>query len=197
MAISTPVASETAKKTLGVWIAPGLGQAWGGELKPIMGKLFVEQMAPMPWLPPGWLAAVRDLQAQYPNDLVRVAPSQLASGVPIPDMPAFITSDPAKVAVWQTIFKSNESMIGKFAANKADEGRAEWNSLQRKAAFWDGAYRLAVAARDFVPNSIGFVAGNLWNGLGWKLKLMIGIGVVGAGFWFGPKILKTIKSARG
>jgi len=182
--------SAVATKTLGVWISPGLGQAWGGGLKAPLMDLYTSRVGGLPWLPPGWLVQVRELQARFPDDLVRVAPAYARLAIN-PDLPAWIGESKQRADVWQEIFAATNSAVGKFAAGKQAEGKPELDRLARNAVFWDRAYNIAVSVRDFVPNTVGFVGKSLWSGLGWKLKLMIGIAAVGAGLYFCPSLRRN------
>lgn len=191
--------SAVATKTLGVWISPGLGQAWGGGLKAPLMDLYTARVGGLPWLPPGWLVQVRELQARFPDDLVRIAPAYARLALN-PDLPKWITVDNQRAGVWQEIAKATDAAVGKFAAGKQSEGKPELDRLNANAAFWNRAYNIAVTVRDFVPNTVGFIGSNLWNGLGWKLKLMVAIAAVGAGIYFFPKVAPklgvTLKSLK-
>lgn len=191
--ISTPSQEAAIRKAFGVWLSPGLGVAWEGKLKGEMSRLFVTRVAQLPWLPPGWLASVQDIQSRYPDDLVRIAPS-MGSIHPNPESPSWILADPDRLAAWQVIAKACDSAIVKFAAAKQDEGRAELQRLYDNAAFWDKAYNLAVAVRDAVPNAAGFIGSSLWNGLGWKWKLAIGFAATAAVVWYLPKLKSMAKA---
>lgn len=194
MAISTPSKEAAIRKAFGTYLSPGLGVAWEGKLKNEMSKLFVLRVSQLPWLPPGWLAQVQDVQSRYPDDLVRIAPS-MGSIHPNAESPDWILEDPERVAAWQVIAKASDSAISRFAAAKQDEGRAELQRLYDNAAFWDKAYRIAVGVRDAAPNAAGWVVSSLWNGLGWKWKLALGVAGVAAVVTYWPKLAKLAKSA--
>ncbi len=185
-----------ARKAFGILIQPGLGVAWSGKLKTEMDRLFVTRVAGIPWLPPGWLANVRDIQSRYPDDLVRIAPS-MGSIHPNAESPAWILSDPARVAAWQVVALASSKVQSAFAAAKQDEGKAELQRLYNNAAFWDATYKLAVSVRDAAPNAVGWVGSNLWNGLGWKLKLALGLAGAVALYVYFPKLAKAAKAIPG
>ncbi len=195
MAISQS-AEAGARKAYGIYVSPGLGGIWEGRLKTEMDRLFVTRMASIPWLPAGWLAGVRDLQSRYPDDLVRIAPAMGRSLIPNPESPDWLLQDQARIDAWQVIAKASDNAIIQVAAGKQAEGKAELDQLYANAAFWDRAYNLAVGVRDAVPNAIGWVGSNLWNGLGWKLKLGLAIAGAAAAYYYWPKLAKLAKAAR-
>jgi hypothetical protein len=194
MAISI-TAEAGAKKAYGIMVSPGLGVAWNGDLKRLMTTLFTTRVANIPWLPVGWLAGVEDLQARFPDDLVRIGPS-MGSIHPNPDMPDWILNSQDRMDAWMAIYRASNDAIVSYAAGKQAEGKAQLDALYRNAAFWDGAYNLAVNIRDAVPNAAGFIGSSLWNGLGWKWKLVIGVAGVAAVGWYWPKLARLAKSVR-
>ncbi len=189
----TVSAEAAAKKLYGIMVSPGLGVAWNGDLKRQMNVLFTTRVANIPWLPPGWLASVLDLQSAFPDDLVRIAPS-MGSIHPNPDMPAWILTNQERMDAWMEIYRASNDAIVQYAKGQQDAGRAVLDALYARAAFWDAAYNLAVNVRDAVPNAVGWVGSSLWNGLGWKWKLALGFVAVSAGVWYFPKIAKLAKS---
>jgi hypothetical protein len=190
----TITAEAGAKKLYGIMVSPGLGVAWNGDLKRQMSVLFTGRVSNIPWLPPGWLNAVQDLQARYPDDLVRIAPS-MGSIHPNPDMPDWILNSQDRMDAWMAIYKASNDAIVSYAAGQQAAGKAQLAALYASAAFWDGAYNLAVNIRDAAPNAAGFVVSSLWNGLGWKWKLALGVGGAAAVVWYWPKLAKLAKSA--
>ncbi len=186
-------AEAGAKKLLGIMVSPGLGMAWNGDLKRQMSTLFTTRVANIPWLPPGWLAAVEDLQSRYPDDLVRIAPS-MGSIHPNPDMPDWILNSQDRMDVWMEIYRGSNDAIVSYAKGQQEAGRAQLDALYARAAFWDAAYNLAVNIRDAVPNAAGFIASSFWNGLGLKWKLILGVAAAGAVVWYWPVIAKATKA---
>ncbi len=156
--------------------------------------LFTTKVANIPWLPAGWLAAVEDLQSRFPDDLVRIAPS-MGSIHPNPDMPDWILKSQDRMDVWMEIYRASNDAIVSYAKGQQEAGRAQLDALYARAAFWDAAYNLAVSVRDAVPNAVGFIGSSLWNGLGLKWKLILGVAVVGAGVWYWPQLSKLAKTA--
>ncbi len=187
-------AEAAAKKLYGIMVQPGYGVAWSGDLKRQMSILFTTRVANIPWLPPGWLASVQDLQSAFPDDLVRIAPS-MGSIHPNPDMPAWILVSQDRMDAWMEIYRASNEAIVSYAKGQQDAGKAALDALYRRAAFWDAAYNLAVNVRDAVPNAVGFIGSSFWNGLGLKWKLILGVAGVGAVVWYWPKLAKLAKAA--
>lgn len=147
---------QDTERRLGVWLGTGLGNAWP-EVKDLAAKIYGDRVAGLPWVPSGWLTEVRALQLANPQDVVRPSPAVLVSGLPYPDAPAWIDST-EKRQVWQDLFQAFNEALGAYAADKAAAGRAELNRLWAAAAFWDFAYRAAVAIRDAPANLVATVA---------------------------------------
>lgn len=159
--IATASRDRAAALQYGVQFVYGLGMAWP-ETKALVGRIYEKRMGKLPWLPKDWLAGVMALQQQYPDDLVIVAPArrpqvsptgQFVSedGPPAADLPLFLDSD-AKLDAWQSIWRDMQKGRNQYAAAKAAAGRAELDDLYAAAAFWDGAYKIAVFARDLPSN---------------------------------------------
>ncbi len=184
---------DAAEKAYGVTVIPGLGMAYA-ELKPIMADLFTKRAAIIPWIDNGWVSAVSTLQKNNPNDLVVANPSNGKSGIANKTAPSWQNAE--QRAVWTEFASVCQSAIAAYAQGQQEAGKSALNGLYRNAAFWDRAYKIAVATRDAVPNAIGFVGSSLWNGLGAKWKIIIGLGLVGAGVYFALPYIKGVKSLK-
>lgn len=178
---------------LGVWISPGLGQAYPELRDGIMMRVFGDRVASVPWVPQNWLASVRALQANNPTGLVRIGPAKLlGSAVRAPDAPSFADTQ-AKLDWWQSLFDASNAAVGKYAAQQQAAGKAELDKLYANAAFWNtglGATAITVATtiRDLPKNAVGAVLDGAGSVAGGVLKKLLGswivwVGLVGvAGF---------------
>lgn len=182
--------SDIAQKSLGVYITQGLGSAYP-ELKRLSAQLFAERVAKIPWLPESWLGDVNALQARFPADLVRIAPSRVLL-VKSPMAPAWLDS-PAKVDAWQELFTAHSAIVANFARGEVDKGRAELERVNADAEFWDRLYRIAVSVRDAVPNAVGGIVSNFIRGIGWKWGAIIVIGGIGAVYLYRKSLLSKLR----
>lgn len=144
---------------LGVMDQPGLATGYP-ELVRLLNRLFSDKVAKLPWVPRSWLPAVAELQAKNPGDLIKLAPALNVLGFRQEGCPSFADTDD-KAAVWATIYKAQQDAIGAYAAKQAEEGAAELRALEADAAFWDGAYKLAVTVRDLPSTVVKATAGGV------------------------------------
>lgn len=142
MSDTNPEPLSQTVQPFGVYVQPGIGNAYP-ELKKQELALIVKA-GTIPWLPQGWLDAVRDLDKSNPSALIKFAPSGTfkANGTP-----AFLNS-PERVKVWDDLAASSSRAQMLYAQDQAAAGKAELEALYAKAAFWDSAYNIAVAIRD-------------------------------------------------
>lgn len=141
-------ASDYAWKTLGLYISPGMGKAIPAT-QASMREIIQGRMAGLKFLPDGWNTAVAGLIAQFPDDLVRVAPPFLLNGIRNPQTPDFLNT-PEKLAVWQEIWQSSDAAIVKAAKGYQDDAAADLAALQADADFWNKAYTLYRKVADAV-----------------------------------------------
>jgi hypothetical protein len=136
--------------TLGIFAQPGLATGYPA----LVGKLdriYADRVAKLPWVPPTWLAAVREVQAKNPGDLMRPTPGYNALGARGAEAPSFADTD-EKLKVWHTIYNVHNDAIVAYAKKMQEEGASKLAGLYADAAFWDGAYKLAKVARDLPAN---------------------------------------------
>lgn len=157
--------SDAAWKSWGVYIQPGIGEAYP-ELNTKLQNFYRDKVSKIPWIPPGWYDAVSGMQANFPGSQVRIAPALMATGAVNKLAPDWLDSD-AKRQYWQELFTEASSIVQKYAAGKAEEGRAELDRLYANAAFWDRAYNIAVAIRD-APANVVKAAGEVATGIAWE-----------------------------
>ncbi len=136
--------SSMTGEGLGVWISPGLGMAYP-ELKTRLLELYRDKVSRLDFVPAGWFALVKKLQDSMPNDLVRIAPSQLANGSPIENMPEWTNSSPRVNNAWQSLFNATNEAVVQFAQQQQSKGKAELDRLYANARFWDTAYKVGQA----------------------------------------------------
>lgn len=127
---------DTNRIQLGVWLAPSLGEAWGGELKRILQRLYGERVAGVQWIPRDWLARQRKLQDANPTALVRIGPATLIGGARAAEAPEFADT-PAKLRWWQELFDLANAAVAKYSAGQAAAGKAELDRLYADAEFWN------------------------------------------------------------
>lgn len=191
----------------GVMFIPGLAMGYP-DLVPMVQKIFSDRIAKLPWVPSTWLEGVQKLQSDYPEDLVTIAPSRRAktdatgrwvgdNGPASAQAPLFLDDD-AKLDAWMSIYSDLNSARSKYAAAQAAAGRRELDALYAKAAFWDGAYRIAVFVRDAPGKAIGAVGAGIFDFAGSMFKnitgkslvtwIILGILVIcGVWFWLRPE----------
>ena len=138
---------------LGLYLLPGVGSAWP-ELKKIEFELIEKTGKTLIWLPQGWLNAAQDLDRANPGALLKFNTTSGTGNI----VPPFLNT-PEKIAVWNSLRQASDDAQKSYAANEAATGRAIINSKLAQAAFWDGAYNLAVTIRD-VPKTVISAAGD-------------------------------------
>lgn len=160
--------NDAATLQYGVYITPGLGMAWP-EIKDLANKIYKDRIARLPWIPADWLAGVQALQAQRPDDFVRIAPSRMAKmeggrfvsdmGAPQRNNPLFLDTD-QKIDAWMSIHRDMQAAVVRYAAAQAAAGRAELNRLNANAEFWSACYKIAVFTAE-LPSNIASGFGGL------------------------------------
>lgn len=144
----------------GVHLQPGIGRAWP-ELKANLDRLYADKIAPLPWVPRDWLAAVREIQTKYPDDVVLPVPASRPQNLGrLAEAPSWVVT-PDQVAAWDIIWSTVQEAYVAYAKRLADEGAAKLAALYAQAAFWDGAYKLAKFARDLPAAAVRAVGGGL------------------------------------
>lgn len=180
-------AEAAAKKQFGIYVSPGLGIAWQGQLKGVMSKLFTTRIASIPWLPAGWLAGVQDLQSAFPDDLVRISPA-MGSIHPNVDMPSWILQSKERMDAWQTIATASDNAISLFAKGQQDAARAGLDALIANADFWDALYKIDLAIASLPGKAVDAVTGGVFRALtmNWQVVAVVGIGAL---IWFNRKTI--------
>ena len=112
------------------------GNAWP-DLRNILSEIY-NKIGAAPWLPPGWLGRVNELHGK---DSMLLIPTP--ASVRNPPAISFIKS-PEQAAWWNEFERRANAALQLYAAKKSAEGRIEMQRANDDAAFWDGAYRLAV-----------------------------------------------------
>lgn len=195
--------------TLG--IMPQAGWATGyPDLVRMLNRIYSDKIAGMPWVPRSWLAATQAIQAKFPTDLMRPTPALDGLGRRSALAPSWADTD-AKLAAWGTIYDTVNDAIKAYGAAQQEIGRGELAALEADAAFWDGAYRLAVTVRNLPANVVGAVGGGISSFVGtflpeslkayakaitWALALLIIGGLV---LWYRKRfagLLKGLKVAK-
>ena len=189
--------------TLGMRVQPGLATGYPA----LVGKLdriYADRVAKLPWVPRTWLAAVRDVQAKNPADLIRPTPGFNALGARGNEAPSWADT-PAKLTAWHTIYTAHNDAIVAYAKEMQEDGESELNALYADAAFWDGAYKLAVFTRDLPSNVVSTVGGGISSFVGtflpeslkayakwvtWGLVLLIVGGLI---LWYRRKLGAIVK----
>lgn len=184
--------------TLGIRAQLGLAMGYP-DLVRMLNRIYIDKVSKLPWVPPTWLAAVQALQAKYPNDLMRPTPGYDAIGRRGQEAPSFADTD-AKLTAWDNIRKAVDDAIVAYAAKQAEIGAAKLRQLEADAAFWDGAYRLAVTVRDLPSNVVSGAARGVSSFVGtflpeslkayakwitWAIVLLIVAGVIA---WYRGKL---------
>lgn len=181
---------------LGVYRQPGQRAAYP-ELHTLLLKIYRDRVAKLPFVPGYWMGGVMALMDANPDDLIQLSPVATANGTPIiGDVPVFVGSDAAKRKAWQVVVDVMTSAKMKFVEGKLDEGRAEMEAAYASAEFWDTLYNVAVAARDAVPNAIGWTVGKFWEGLDTKWRLALFVAALAGGTYLIVKLggVRTIVS---
>lgn len=175
---------------LGVWISPGIGQAYP-ELKTILAKLRNDRIAKLPWLPVAWASQVQAVQDANTTALVRLYPARNLAGSANATIPAWLSSDGARMDAWQAIVKAQDAAIKQYAANDAANGKAELDRLQADAAFWNSPLMTAaintqqalINAPSAIAGAAGTLVSDVFSGFLKKSWWVIGLVVVGYIVW--------------
>lgn len=197
-AINPVTSGEAARNLYGAMLQAGLGGAYP-ELKRKMAAIF-DRVASLPWVPASWKSGVLNIQAQYPDDLVKLGPVIGTNGAALSERPLFLDT-PEKLKFWQDMYYSQQKAIQLFAEQKNREGLAELDSALADAAFWDAAYKLAVTVRDAPGKTLDAVTGGVVafvkNNFAFSILLVTAIGV---GVWLkwggGMATLKSLTKGK-
>lgn len=173
------------------------------EWKPLGERLLAlyAQLSRVPGVPASWMPQVQaEIQA---GALVR--PFQPAFGGNLrTDIPAWLTASPSLQSTWADVAKAAEKAVNLYANQRRIEGLEEVAALTRRAAFWDAAYRSAVAIRDAPKNAVAAtlsgvqdVAGGLaWTVLKspivWVSLAVVAVALIGPG-----KVARAAMKAKG
>lgn len=191
---------------LGVMDQPGLAMGYPALVR-MLGRIYADKVAKLPWVPASWLEAVTALQAKNPEDLIRPTPGVDALGRRGQMAPSFADTDD-KLQAWHRIYGAVNDAIVAYAAKQQEVGAARLRQLEADAAFWDGAYKLAVTVRDLPSNVVSAAGRGVSDFVGtflpaslksyakaitWALALLIVGGVV---LWYRKKFGGIIKGFR-
>jgi len=138
----------------------------GDEWKPMLAAikdLMINTVGATPWLPKGWLDAVKAIYADHPELRVQPAPALLSSGSIAPGSPAFADTD-EKRQVWQELFTRVNAAVSSFANGIREAGLEEIAALQADAAFKDKLYLIVKGVAD-APKTIIGAAGDFASDL--------------------------------
>lgn len=138
--------------TLGIMDQPGLAMGYP-DLVRMLNRIYEDKVGKLPWVPKSWLGAVAELQGKYPADLMRPTPGFDALNRRGQMAPSFADTD-AKLKVWHGIYTAVNDAIVAYAAKQSEIGASKLRALEADAAFWDGAYKLAVTVRDLPSNIV-------------------------------------------
>jgi hypothetical protein len=179
-------ADQNMRKTLGIWLGSG-GQAEDADqFKAVLDAIYVK-VNELPWVTPGWLSRIRALQASNP-DLI-VLPSPVIGNNPIPDW----IDTPEKAAFWSTLVQQTNDAKVAYGQALAAKGRAMLEQLVSDAAFWDAAYRFAVAIDP--SRAVGRAVNSMFDSMGGTTKLLVGGALVVGGLYFASKMFGKSHSA--
>lgn len=147
---------------LGLYIQPGWGTAYP-ELKAQIKEILIKASG-IPWLPQGWKDMALDIDSRHPGDVLQVVRVYNDAGGRLNNViPRFLDTDEKKT-FWNDLSKKVNAAVILYAQNQAKAGAAELAILNAKAAFWDGAYKFAVAVRD-APKTVIGAAGDVASGI--------------------------------
>lgn len=149
---------------LGVEPQLGMAQAYP-DLARLLNRLYTDRVAKLPWVPPTWLQAVTELQAKAGGDLIKISPALDNLGRRQEGAPSF-ADDQAKAKVWRGIYDAQQQALTAYYQKQVDIGREKLDALYADAAFWDGAYNLAVTVRDLPSNIVKAVGGGVSDFVG-------------------------------
>lgn len=193
--------------TLGLMATPGLAMGYP-DLVRMLNRIYTDKVDKLPWVPRTWLAAVAELQGKYPSDLMRPTPGYDALGRRGQMAPSWADTED-KLKAWDRIYYSVNDAIVAYAAKQSEIGAAKLRQLEADAAFWDGAYKLAVVVRDLPSNIVKVAGGGISDFMGtflpdslkayakwitWALAIIIVGGLV---LWYRNKLGGLLKGFKG
>lgn len=167
------------------------------EWMPLRAKLMAlyRKLALVPGVPASWLPQVEsELQR---GNLVRPFPPTVPSGILREDIPEWLKASRALQGTWTAIAKDTEAAVNAFSRQRGSEGLRIVEDAVNRAAFWDSAYRTAVAIRDAPRTAVAGTLGGIQDVIGGLLLtalksplvwVAVGVGLV---VFIGPsKVLR-------
>jgi hypothetical protein len=174
----------------------------------MLNRIYTDKIAKLPWVPASWLGAVGELQGKYPADLIKIAPGYDALNRRGELAPSFADTE-AKLKAWHNIYSAQQDAIVAYAAKQAEIGASKLRALEADAAFWDGAYKLAVTVRDLPSNVVKAVGGGVSDFVGsflpeslkayakWVTAALVLLIVGGVLMWYRKKVGALVKGFKG
>lgn len=138
------VANATLTGTLGVYVQPGIGEAYP-ELVKILRELYRTRVSRLPFVPNDWYVQVDRLMGS--STVVKLQQSK-PYGVTYDGLPVWILSDKSAIDAWQKVAVLMNNAITAFVGGEVEKGKAIVASAQANAEFWNGLYEGAVWVRD-------------------------------------------------
>jgi hypothetical protein len=193
--------------TLGVMDQPGLAMGYP-DLVRMLNRIYTDKIAKLPWVPKSWLGAVGEVQAKNPADLIKVTPGYDALNRRSDMAPSFADTD-GKLKAWHNIYTAQQDAIVAYAAKQAEIGASKLRALEADAAFWDGAYKLAVTVRDLPSNVVKAVGGGVSDFVGsflpdslkayakWVTAALALLIIGGVLMWYRKKVSAIIQGFKG
>lgn len=127
------------------------------ELKKQLRELLLNKVAPLPWLPSGWADAVRSLDAQYPDAIIKATPASSA------DLPTWLDTD-QKRKWWGELADTTARIAKLYILNQYNEAKAAREAAESNVEFWNSAYDFTKAIND-VPVNIVNATGDVATGV--------------------------------
>jgi hypothetical protein len=180
------IASNDAKGEFGVWLQPGIGNAYP-ELKSQLSQLRQKLVGKLTWVPLAWASQVQAIQDANPTVLVKMTPSKRPTGETLPGLPAWLAGNQARIDAWQEIVTAQDKAVVQYAANDAANGKPLLDALYARSDFYNSApiRALSVAqealinAPSAISNAAGTLVSDLFGGFLKKAGWVIALGVVG------------------
>lgn len=138
------VANATLTGNLGVYVQPGIGEAYP-ELVKILRELYRTRVSRLPFVPNDWYVQVDRLMGS--NTVVKLQQSK-PNGVVYDGLPVWIVSDKAAIDAWQKVAVLMNSAITAFIGGEIEKGKSIIASANANAEFWNTLYDGAVWVRD-------------------------------------------------